>query len=610
MAGRPAHRAITGVLLTTAALVATGLSGPQATAAEVRPTPSSGSWTVDGHGNGHGHGLSQYGARGAAIAGLSYDKILAFYYPGTTLTTAAAQNITVQVSDAGAAPTVRAEAGLTLTGIAGTLPTAGIDQWRLVPISGGFQVQRHLSTGWGVYQNLPASKLDFRAADGTIVLVRTSGARSYRGVMSAVETGSTAIAVNTLSLDDYVRGVVPSEMPASWQAAAVQAQAVAARSYARYAIDHPRSASYDICDTTSCQVYGGLSSEVAASNDAVTKTSNRVLTYAGATIFAEFSASNGGMTSSGGEPYFVTKPDPYDNAASGDPYLNFTETVQAADVADYYGLRTVTAVQITGREGGSQWGGLVSTGIVNGTDSSGAATAINVTGADLAQAMGLPYRYFFIRPVLPLGHLESASSTALHTLSLTGWAFDQTDGSKSDSVVVLVDGVQRASAVANLARPDVRQAYHLSSAAHGFSVAVSLPGGNHQVCAYALTLAGTDRLALGCTSVAVPTSPLGHVDTLVNDGKGHLQVSGWTFDPDSNGGPGRVHVYVDGYGIAANAAAVRSDVQRAFGLANNTVGFTVPVWIPAGTHRVCAYGINTAGTAGANQTLLCTTISR
>ena len=64
--------------------------------------------------------------------------------------------------------------------------------------------------------------------------------------------------MNVLSMDDYVKGVVPREMPASWEPDAVRSQAVAARTYAAFdRAAHP-TRSYQTCDTTSCQVYGGV----------------------------------------------------------------------------------------------------------------------------------------------------------------------------------------------------------------------------------------------------------------------------------------------------------------------------------------------------------------
>lgn len=602
-------------LLAGAALLASALAGTTlikpapATATEITPVPTTGVWTVDGHGNGHGHGLSQYGARGAAIAGLSYDRILAFYYPGTSLAVGTAVPITVQISGAGAYPTVAAEAGLMLTGVTGSLPTTGVSQYQLRPISNGFHLWRKLSTGWVFDRTVGGGKLIFKAADGTVTLIRSSGATNYRGTMSAIEVGSSAIAVNTVALDDYLRGVVPSEMPASWQPAAVQAQAVAARSYARYYVNHPRNANYNICDTTSCQVYGGMSAEQAGSNAAVTATANKVLTYAGSTIFAEFSASNGGITSSGNQPYFVTKLDQYDNAASGDAYLNWTTTVKASDVAAYYGLAKVSQLQITGRAGGGEWGGLVTGAIVNGSYPGGAAAAISVTGVDLASAMGLSYTYFHLRPVLPIGHLDSATMTALHTMTLSGWTYDLSNGGASNTISVSMDAT-KYSFTANLARPDVQAVYHTGSPNHGFKVTVPVPGGVHKVCVTALALAGSESFGLGCRNVSVPVNPLGHVDSLSTDGLGNYRLTGWTFDPDNNGGPSRVHVYVDAGGYSLPASLARADVQRVYGLANDQVGFDVIVPVATGTHRLCAYGINNAATSGVNQTLQCWTITR
>ncbi|MEO6703056.1 MAG: SpoIID/LytB domain-containing protein, partial [Jatrophihabitantaceae bacterium] len=534
--------------------------------------------------------------------------ILSFYYPGTALVVGSAVSIRVQVSGVGAYPTVLAKAGLTVSGVAGALPTTGIDFYQARPISGGFQLWRHYNGAWQAWKNI-AANLTFQSSSATVAVQRGSGATTYRGAVSVFNVGGSATVVNRLSLDDYARGVVPSEMPASWQAAAVQAQAVAARSYARYFVNHPRDTNYDICDTTSCQVYGGMNAEQAASNTAVSATANRVLTYAGSTIFAEFSASNGGITSSGGQPYFVTKLDPYDNAASGDPYLNWTTTVAPAEVAAYYGLAKVSQIQITGRAPGGQWGGLVTTATVVGSYPGGAPASISTSGVSLASAMGLSYTYFKLRPVLPLGHLDQLSMTGLHTMTARGWALDLVNGGASTSVRVTVDGTSR-SVLANLARPDVQAVYHSGSPNHGFNFPITVAGGTHTVCISALTLNGSDSASLGCRTVTVPVSPIGHVDSLSTDNAGHYRLQGWTFDPDDNGGPARVHVYVDAVGYSLSAALVRTDVAQHYGLGNALVGFDVTVFVPAGKHKLCAYGINRVPTAGVNQVLQCWTITR
>ncbi len=137
--------------------------------------------------------------------------------------------------------------------------------------------------------------------------------RPYLGTMEfVIENGSIVRPINTLPLEDYLKGVVPYEMMASWNKEALKAQAVAARTYA----DRDKYRLID--DTISFQVYGGYD-WYPNSTMAVEETKNQVLTYQGKLIDALYSASNGGMTESNanvwnGTPlaYFPIKQDPYD----------------------------------------------------------------------------------------------------------------------------------------------------------------------------------------------------------------------------------------------------------------------------------------------------------
>ena len=132
--------------------------------------------------------------------------------------------------------------------------------------------------------------------------------------------------INALPLDDYVKGVVPREMPTSWETAAVRAQAVAARTYAAFDRAAHSTRSYHTCDTTSCQVYGGLAAEDSRGNAAVAATQYQVLTYRGSPAFTQFSSSSGGWLSAGSRPYLVAKADKYD-ALSGNPNHTWNTTV-------------------------------------------------------------------------------------------------------------------------------------------------------------------------------------------------------------------------------------------------------------------------------------------
>ena len=124
--------------------------------------------------------------------------------------------------------------------------------------------------------------------------------------------------VHAIPLETYVRGVVGAEMPASWPLAALEAQAVASRTYAL--TDHAGGARFDVYADTRSQVYLGTKAHTAATNAAVAATAGQVVTYAGQPAITYFFASSGGMTESvqnafpgaAPEPWLRGVPDPYD----------------------------------------------------------------------------------------------------------------------------------------------------------------------------------------------------------------------------------------------------------------------------------------------------------
>ncbi|UOY91147.1 SpoIID/LytB domain-containing protein [Ectobacillus sp. JY-23] len=146
------------------------------------------------------------------------------------------------------------------------------------------------------------------------------GKQGYLGnILFTNESGKYVRPINTLPLEDYVKGVVPMEMPAYWNAEALKAQAVAARTYALGYINKV------IDDTIRYQVYGGYMNDTwyKNSNRAVDETFGQVLKYQDALISAVFSASNGGRTESNANawgstalPYLTIKGDPYDTSIS------------------------------------------------------------------------------------------------------------------------------------------------------------------------------------------------------------------------------------------------------------------------------------------------------
>ena len=390
----------------TSSLAVAVTSDAQAESAALAPT---GSLIVTLRGNGHGHGMSQYGAQGAAVRGLKYSQILGFYYPGTTLTTLKASTIRVKLSGFPSALTVAAYSNLYVTGVTGALATAGVSKYRLAPSGSGFALQQLRSATGSTWRTiragLPNGSEFHRSGKASIRIFRADGTSvRYLGVLKGVRSGSSAYPVNRVSLDDYTAGVVPSEMPTSWRAEAVNSQAVAARTYGRFAVENEPKRTYDICDTTQCQVYGGHTRYNRAGHivardyqPAAKATANRILRYKGKTIFAQFSASNGGYIADGGKPYLRAKADPYDASAPGNPYLNYTRKITVRALASEYGLAQVTGIAINRRDGGGAWGGRVTSAYLTGKTAKGASKRVDVTGYSLQWAFDAGTTLFTVR---------------------------------------------------------------------------------------------------------------------------------------------------------------------------------------------------------------------
>jgi stage II sporulation protein D len=374
------------IVLAATLAVAVSLTAAPAYAANDWTIPASATIRIDGHGYGHGHGMSQHGAQGAALQGLTHREIAEFYYPGTTWGVAKGR-VTVLVSaDTTSDVVVVARKGLRLRAVtsgdvddlAAARPAA--TRWRLVPLSGGRVRVSYLTSGWQTFRTVAgAAELFVPGAPTTLVL---PGGRQvgYRGALRSAG-GDT---VNVLQLEKYLRGVVPLEMPVSWEPEALAAQAVAARTYAANGRERPIAAHYQLCDTTSCQVYGGAGAEHPASTAALKASKGEVLLYDGAPAFTQFSASNGGWSSAGSTPYLVARPDPYDGW-SGNPHTAWQTTVSDGTIEKAFpAIGNLTRIRFTARTGDGQWGGRVVT--VKLTGSAGTRT---ISGPDLRFALGL-----------------------------------------------------------------------------------------------------------------------------------------------------------------------------------------------------------------------------
>jgi stage II sporulation protein D len=121
----------------------------------------------------------------------------------------------------------------------------------------------------------------------------------YRGMIGAVRMPAQNLTViNRLPLEQYLYGVVPKEMPHSWNIEALKAQAVAARGFALANVGKLQSKGFDVCTTVNTQVYGGYSSEQTSTNQAVDQTAGKIMSYLGKLIIPYYHSSSGGQTES------------------------------------------------------------------------------------------------------------------------------------------------------------------------------------------------------------------------------------------------------------------------------------------------------------------------
>jgi stage II sporulation protein D len=303
------HRAI--ALFAVAAALAAG-SAAAATGAPVctgtcfaAPAGSGPLLVFSGHGWGHGVGMSQYGALGYAEHGWPAQQILAHYYPGTTTGKAPVSQVRVLLEDKKKALTLSSAVPFSVRdglGKSHTLAAGDVTfgPSLVLPVDGKAAAAPL------------TAPLTFRAGGGGPLSLK----RPYRGQITVDVVDGKLRAVNVVGLEQYLYGVVPSEMPSSWATEALKAQAVAARSYAM--ATRQIGAPYDVFDDTRSQMYLGLSHEDPATNAAVDATKGQVLYYAGKVATTFFSSTSGGETESAANwtgtsiPYLVSVPDPYD----------------------------------------------------------------------------------------------------------------------------------------------------------------------------------------------------------------------------------------------------------------------------------------------------------
>jgi stage II sporulation protein D len=367
---------------------------------------------VDGQGFGHGVGMAQDGAYWMGRGGASLDQILGQFYPGATIGRASGPVRVVVLTDAdrdtvvtfpdggqvrsprsgpqaagfpldvapGGAVRIRHDGRYHVAPV-GAIQARAASRAQLLPLPQPKPRPPSSTTTTTFFLHPPAAPTPppttpatttpttaptttttspertssgavwaVPAANGTIG-VPDRGAR-YRGDVQAAAGGDGLRLIDELDVEQYLRGMGEVRDP-SWPLASLEAQAVAARTYALRAM----RASGEICDTQRCQVYLGQQAEYAAMDRAVAATAGQVLTYGGTFAAAVYSANGGGISASPQEGFGT--PDsayPYLRAAayttkSPDPWEVKIALADLAGRLGYGGELTSVRVASTGPSG-------------------------------------------------------------------------------------------------------------------------------------------------------------------------------------------------------------------------------------------------------------------
>jgi stage II sporulation protein D len=439
-------------------------------AATARPAAT---FVLKGKGWGHGLGLAQYGAFGyARDAGRDYRWILDHYYTGTTLGAAGVGRVRVLVASGVSRVTVGSPAAFTVTSAGG----------RTFNMSAGTHTIRanlQVRTANGQLRTLTGP---LRFNPGTAAL-RLSG-DGYRGLLRVRAEGGLVSAVNDVALEQYVKGVVAWEMPASWHPEALKAQAVVARTYGL--VSRKTGQWFDLYDDTRSQVYGGMRAEDSRASAAVDATRGEVVRSAGALAWTVYHSTSGGKTASRedewgppGIPYLVGVADEYDAIS---PHHVWGPT-DAEDDCPNSGRDCVWSAAALKRALGSRAPSSITDFTVAQRNSSsrvararltGPSGSTTVTGATLRSVLGLRSTWFSIG-VLRLngaGSIRQGQARTLRVLvrNLSNVKLQRKIGSGSWVDVRAVKGSVNVTV-----RPAVTTLYRLTSpAATGAAVKVTV----------------------------------------------------------------------------------------------------------------------------------------
>src|SRR6266536_1893156 len=339
-------------------------------------TTGTATFILTGHGWGHGVGMSQYGAYGYAQKGVNYAKIVLHYFSGTELGAATVSRVRVLLASGAATLKVGSAADFRVRDAAGVIHDVTAGTYTLTP------ALKLKVDGAPTASALPGPLL-FQPGTAALQLKH-----QYRGSIQVDVASGKLRAVNMVGLEQYLYGVVPSEMPYTWHPEALKAQAVVARSYA---LATRKTGAFDLYPDTRSQVYLGLEHEKPSTNAAVDATAGKVVLFEGQVAKTFFFSTSGGRTASAEDvwgqavPYLVSVPDPYDSIS---PYHDWGPFA-------FTGTKLARMLKLKGRVVDLQ-PELDSSGRIKSLNVVGTKGTIAIPSADLRKRIGLRSTWFSV----------------------------------------------------------------------------------------------------------------------------------------------------------------------------------------------------------------------
>jgi len=195
--------------------------------------------------------------------------------------------------------------------------------------AGNKSVSKESLTGAGIMSASGQSILKKAECQNLIRIYNGENSARYRGNLEIRPDDLGLTVINELPFEEYIYSVLPSEMPSTWPAEALKAQAVAARSYSMAQLRSYSKYGFNLLASQASQVYKGFDWENPATNSAVQATSGQIMTYRGQAVDAVFHSSSGGYTENSEDiwantvDYLRARPDPADK---NDLHYNWSVT--------------------------------------------------------------------------------------------------------------------------------------------------------------------------------------------------------------------------------------------------------------------------------------------